>query len=64
MDLERQKARFKDDHGILTSENEDLNNKIEELKSDIVSVLPRSGVKKIQKNDRAGKTPGIVKAYF
>ena len=38
MDLERQKARFKDDHGILTSENEDLTNKIEELKSDIVSL--------------------------
>ena len=40
MEFERQKNRFKDDHGSLSSENEDLQTKIEELKSDIVSVVP------------------------
>ena len=40
MEFERQKDRFKDDHGLLSSENEDLQTKIEELKSDIVSVVP------------------------
>ena len=40
MEFERQKNRFKDDHGLLSSENEDLQTKIEELKSDIVSAVP------------------------
>ena len=35
MELDRQKSRFKDDHGLLSSENEELQMKVDELKSDI-----------------------------
>ena len=37
MELERQRARYKDDHTMLTSENEELLQKVEELKNEVVS---------------------------
>ena len=39
VELERQRMRHRDDQGMLTSENEELANKIDELKSEIVSVI-------------------------
>lgn len=37
MELDRQKTRLKDDHGLLSAENEDLQTKIEELKVRAIS---------------------------
>ena len=39
MGLERHRARAKDDHDLLNSENDELHRKIEELKQDIVSAV-------------------------
>ncbi|XP_035676318.1 ankyrin repeat domain-containing protein 26-like isoform X3 [Branchiostoma floridae] len=35
IELERQRTRYRDEYGLLHSENEELNNKIEELKNEI-----------------------------
>ena len=40
-ELERVRSRNKDDHDILTTENEDLNKKVEVLKYDKVHFLAR-----------------------
>ena len=32
MELDRQKSRFRDDHGLLNSENEELQMKVDDLK--------------------------------
>ena len=39
VELERQSIHHHDNQGFLATENQELNNKIEELKSDIVSPL-------------------------
>ena len=38
-ELDRQRARHKEDHEMLNQENDELNNKIKQLKDDIVSFL-------------------------
>ena len=38
MELEKQKMRHRDDQGLLVSENEELTGRIEELKSEMVSI--------------------------
>ena len=49
MELEKQKMRHRDDQGLLVSENEELTGKIEELKSEMVSIN-----KKVKKHGRGG----------
>lgn len=44
MEFERHKNRFKDDHGLLSSENEDLQTRIDELKNDVVRMKNFSGI--------------------